>query len=267
MKHVGRRTSGGDTAAAQGLLGAGFTLGFAVGLAATPTAIDLVGPTPPAVVSGVVIGASAFGALLVADTGADVFQPLRAYVTALRESSAAALSLANAVTFGFLIVAGTWYAELLAGSPLPAFPVLVGFALATVVGRAVGGVLAARYGDRAIVGWSLVAQALVLGVMAAAIAADAALVVAAMVVLTGLGFGVPFGPLFALAFTEISPDAGVTLTGMMVVGNVAAIVYPWFVGRVLSATGSFAIGIGSMAVTVGVVTVLWIVTIGLAVTR
>jgi DHA1 family inner membrane transport protein len=187
-----------------------------------------------------------------------------AYLRALRAPVAATLALGNAVTFGFLIVAGTWYADLLAGTAVPATLVLVGFALATVAGRAIGGVLAARVGDAATVGWSLLGQTVVLGGTAAAVAADRPTLVAAGVVLTGLGFGVPFGPLFALAFTEIAPDPGVTLVGMLVVGNLAALVYPWLVGRTLVATGTFAVGLGAMAATVGGVALVWTRTVGLA---
>ncbi|WP_435346720.1 MFS transporter [Haloarchaeobius sp. HRN-SO-5] len=262
MTHVGRRTTGADTATAQGLLGAGFTLGFAVGLAATPTAIATVGPLVPAVVSAVVAGVGAAGSLRLPSSGEASVPSLLAYVRALQTPVAATLALGNAVTFGFLMVAGTWYADLLSGSSIPTTAALVGFALATVAGRAVGGVLAARFGDAATVGWSFVGQTVVLAGTAVAIAADRPLLLAAGVVLTGLGFGVPFGPLFALAFTEIAPDPGVTLVGMLVVGNLAALVYPWLVGRLLTDTGSFAVGIGAMAVSVGLASVLWLATVG-----
>lgn len=264
MTHVGRRTTGSHTATAQGLLGAGFTLGFAVGLAAGPPALATVGSGPSALATSVVVAAGAVGSLGLPRTAASGPTPsASAYLRALRGPVAATLALGNAVTFGFLVVAGTWYADLLADAALPATAVLVGFALATVLGRAVGGVLAARVGDAATVGWSLVTQAAVLGGTAAAIAGGRPTLVAVGVVLTGLGFGVPFGPLFALAFTEIAPDPGVTLVGMLVVGNLAALVYPWFVGRALVETGSFAVGVGGMAGTVALVALLWLRTVGL----
>jgi DHA1 family inner membrane transport protein len=264
MVHVGRLTTGDDTATAQGLLGAGFTLGFAVGLAAGPDAIERLGTAPPAVASAAVIAAGGVGALgLGRATSTRGVPSVAAYLRALRAPVAATLALGNAATFGFLVVAGTWYADLLAGTAVPATAVLIGFALATVAGRAVGGVLAARVGDATTVGWSLVGQTVVLGGTAAAVAADRPTLVAVGVVLTGLGFGVPFGPLFALAFTEIAPDPGVTLVGMLVVGNLAALGYPWLVGRALVATGTFAVGLGAMAATVGVVALVWARTVGL----
>lgn len=264
MKHVGRRTTGADTAAAQGLLGAGFTLGFAVGLAAAPPALARVGPALPASLSAGVIAAGAIGSLGLPPTGAERSPPLTAYLDALRAPAAATLALANAVTFGFLMVAGTWYADLLATAPVPASAALVGFALATVAGRAVGGVLAARIGDAATVGWSLLAQTVVLAITAGAIAAGRPAIVAVGVVLSGLGFGVPFGPLFALAFADVSPDAGVALVGMLAVGNLAALAYPWLVGRLLADTGSYAVGVGTMAASVAVVGALWVGTVGLS---
>lgn len=264
MTHVGRLTTGDDTATAQGLLGAGFTLGFAVGLAAGPDAIERLGTAAPAVASAAVVAAGGVGALALGPAASTWGVPsVGGYLRALRAPVAATLALGNAATFGFLVVAGTWYADLLAGAAVPATGVLVGFALATVAGRAVGGVLAARVGDAATVGWSLVGQTVVLGGTAAAVAADRPTLVAAGVVLTGLGFGVPFGPLFALAFTEIAPDPGVTLVGMLVVGNLAALGYPWLVGRALVATGTFAVGLAAMAATVGVVALVWTRTVGL----
>jgi len=47
--------------------------------------------------------------------------------------------------------------------------------------------------------------------------------------LTGFGFGIPFGPLFSLAFSELADDPGVTLSGMLLVGNGGALAYPWLV--------------------------------------
>jgi DHA1 family inner membrane transport protein len=262
MTYVGVRTEGGDTARAQGLLGAGFTLGFAVGLAAAPAALASVGPGVPAVASAAVVGLGAAGTASLDGRAGRPRQPVGAYLDAVRSPAAATLALANAATFGFLMVAGTWYADLLGSVALPTTAVLVGFALATVLGRVVGGVLAGRVGDPATVGWSLAGQSVLLGGTAVAIAAGRPLLVAAGVVLSGLGFGVPFGPLFALAFAELSPDPGVTLVGMLVVGNVAALAYPWSVGRLLVDTGSFAAGVATMAVSVAVVATLWGRTVG-----
>jgi DHA1 family inner membrane transport protein len=165
-------------------------------------------------------------------------------------------------TFGFLMVAGTWYPDVLRGAGVPVTATLVGFSLATVVGRAVGGRLSETVGDRRTVAASFVGTAVVLGLLGAALDAGNAWLLAAAIVGTGLGFGVPFGPLFALAFSELADDAGVTLVAMTLVGNVGAVAYPWLLGRVLLDTDSFALGFAAMAVTVLAVAALWAATVG-----
>jgi len=76
-------------------------------------------------------------------------------------------------------------------------------------------------------------------------------------VATGAGFGLPFGPLFSLAFDRAGVDAGVLLVGMTVVGNAVALIYPWLVGQLLSATAGYAAGFGVMALSVVGVVGIW----------
>lgn len=261
MKFVARRTHGIDTAAAQGFLGAGFTLGFAVGMAATPALFDL-DATVPALAAAAVILAGLAGAATLEAAGTEPVQSLIAYVDALRSPAAVMLGLANMAAFGFMMVAGTWYTQLLVEVPaIATTPALVGFALATVVGRSLGGVAARRVGSVHTVGWSLVGLTVLLGGIGVGVAADEPLVLLAGVVLTGLAFGLPFGPLFSLAFTELSPDAGVTLVGMLAIGNIGALAFPWLVGRLLADTASFAPGFFVMAFSVAAITVGWVLTV------
>jgi len=140
--------------------------------------------------------------------------------------------------------------------------VLVGFALATVFGRGLGGWLSRGYGEQATVAGTLLGLALVLVGLAAAIATGSEAGIGIGPVLTGFGFGIPFGPLFSLAFSELADDPGVTLSGMLLVGNGGALAYPWLVGRLLTATESYAAGFGAMGLTVAAVWLLWIATIG-----
>ncbi|SFC28935.1 MFS transporter, DHA1 family, inner membrane transport protein [Halobiforma haloterrestris] len=262
MKYVGLRTTGADTATAQGMLGALFTLGLAVGLAAGPVVVPWAGPALPTVgAAGVALAGGAFTARL-ATVGPDARTVLGAYLEPFTSAGGLALGFGNVATFGFLMVASTWYAEVVAGAALPGTAVLVGFALATVVGRGVGGWLSRTYGERATVGGTLLGLALVLLGLAAAIDVDSAAGIAAGLVLTGFGFGVPFGPLFGLAFSELADDAGVTLSGMMLVGNGAALAYPWLVGRLLAATDGYAAGFAAMGATVGAIWLCWRRTVG-----
>lgn len=257
MKYVGLRTSGIDTATAQGMLGAAFTLGLAVGIAATPAGIEATGPfVPAAVAAGVtLVGAAAtVGLRTTVDRGS---APLTRYLEPFTSPAGVALGLGNMAAFGFLMVAATWYTEVLVAVALPVTAVLVGFALSTFVGRAIGGWLSRRLGERATVSASLLGLALVLGGIAGAVWADSAAGIAAGLVLSGLGFGVPFGPLFSLAFSELTDDAGVTLSGMLVVGNGGALVYPWLVGWLLAATAGYAAGFAAMAASVAAIWLLW----------
>lgn len=79
---------------------------------------------------------------------------------------------------------------------------------------------------------------------------------------TGFGFGVPFGPRFALAFSRLADDPGVTLVGMLAVGNGGALAYPWLVGRLLTATAGYAAGFAAMGATVAAIRLLWTWTVG-----
>lgn len=116
--------------------------------------------------------------------------------------------------------------------------------------------------ERAAVALTLGLLCLLLGGAAAAIAIDAPLVLGVMLLGTGAGFGLPFGPLFGLAFSNLADDAGLTLVTMMVIGNAGALVYPWLIGRSLRQTGSYTSGFLLMALSVGVVVVLLVLTIG-----
>ena len=262
MKYVGLRTTGADTATAQGLLGALFTLGLAAGLAVAPVAVPAVGPAIPAAIASVVAvgGGGLTGRLSPVITSAT--RPLRAYLEPFASAGGLALGLGNMATFGFLMVAATWYAEVLGGTGLPATGVLVGFALATVMGRGLGGWLSRAKGERATVAGSMLGLSVVLGGLAAAITVDFATGIGVALVATGFGFGVPFGPLFSIAFSELADDPGVTLSGMMVVGNGGALVYPWLVGWLLAATATYAAGFAAMAATVAAIWVLWTLTVG-----
>ncbi|MBZ6496922.1 MFS transporter [Natrinema longum] len=262
MKYVGLRTTGADTATAQGMLGALFTLGLACGLAVGSVAVSTLGPTVPAVLAAIVVlSGSALTSRLPA-VSANAKTALRAYLDPFTSASGLALGLGNMATFGFLMVASTWYTELLAGVALPAIAVLVGFALTTVLGRGLGGWLSRSVGEQATVAGTLLGLALVLVGVAVAIATDSRAGIGIGLVLTGFGFGIPFGPLFSLAFSELADDPGVTLSGMLLVGNGGALAYPWLVGRLLAATESYAAGFGAMGLTVAAVWVLWGLTIG-----
>lgn len=262
MKYVGLRTTGADTATAQGMLGALFTLGLACGLAVGPVAVSALGPTIPAGVTAIIaLSGSALTSQLPVVSG-NAMTALRAYLDPFTSASGLALGLGNMATFGFLMVASTWYTELLAGVVLPATAVLVGFALATVLGRGLGGWLSRGYGERATVGGTLLGLALVLVGLAVAIATGSEPGIGLGLVLTGFGFGIPFGPLFSLAFSELADDPGVTLSGMLLVGNGGALAYPWLVGWLLAATESYAAGFGAMGLTVAAVWTLWSKTVG-----
>lgn len=263
MKYVGLRTSGADTATAQGMLGALFTLGLAVGLAGAAVAVAAAGPALPAVGAAVVALLGGVLTIRLPPVSASPVREFRSYLEPFTSATGLVLGLGNMATFGFLMVAATWYSELLAGAVLPATVVLVGFALATVLGRGLGGWLSRGYGERATVAGTLFGLALVLGGLAAAIALESPLGIGLVLVATGFGFGIPFGPLFSLAFSELADDPGVTLSGMLLVGNGGALAYPWLVGWLLAATASYAAGFAAMAATVAAVWLGWLVTIGL----
>jgi DHA1 family inner membrane transport protein len=258
MKYVGKRTPNGLVSTAQGLLGALFTLGLAVALAVAPVAFDAVGVGISMAVTAAVVGLGVLGTPLLPVSGTEPTVRARAYLAPLASPVGLALGLGNMATFGFLMVATTWYEAALDGvAGVPTTAVLLVFAATTVVGRALGGILAARVGDRTVVRHSLFGLAVVLAGLAAGVhyAAPALLVVG--VAGTGLGFSVPFGPLFALAFSNLADDAGVTLVVMLAIGNAGALAYPWLVGELVAATDTYAAGFAAMAVTVLGVWLLW----------
>jgi DHA1 family inner membrane transport protein len=268
MKHVGRRTPADRVATAQGLLGALFTLGLAVALAVAAPAFAALGMGAALLGVAAVVAVGAAGALALPAADSEPVVPYAAYLAPLRSRVGLALGLGNMATFGFLIVATTWYVDALDGVPgIPATGTLLAFAATTVLGRALGGVLAARVGERAVVGHTMLGLAVALAGLAAGVAAGGPVVLAAAVVGTGLGFSVPFGPLFALAFSNLADDAGVTLVVMLAVGNAGALAYPWLVGELVAATGSYAAGFGAMSATVLGVWWLWRAAIGTAGTR
>ncbi|WP_459891159.1 MFS transporter [Halostagnicola bangensis] len=262
MKYVGLRTSGADTATAQGMLGALFTLGLAVGLAASPPAVDVYGATAPVISAAAVTFAGCVLTGRLAGVTGNAVTSFRSYVEPFTSTGGLALGLGNMATFGFLMVAATWYTEVLAEVAVPSVVVLVGFALATVLGRGLGGWLSRDYGERATVSGSLLGLAVVLVGLAVAITADSALGISVGLVATGFGFGIPFGPLFSLAFSELTDDSGVTLSGMLLVGNAGALAYPWLVGWLLAATAGYAAGFAAMGLSVGAIWALWVRSIG-----
>jgi len=257
MKYVGLQTNGADTATAQGMLGAMFTLGLAGGLAGGPVAVGEFGSVPPAVTVSAITVLGALLTLRLSAVTTSAIAPIPSYLEPFKTRSGVALGLGNMATFGFLMVAATWYAEVLAGVALPAVAVLVGFALATVFGRSLGGWLSREFGEQKTVDGSLISLSIVLAALSLAIAGELTVLIGVGLVATGFGFGVPFGPLFSLAFSELSDDPGVTLSGMLVVGNSGALAYPWLVGWLLAATESYAAGFGAMAVSVGGIWCLW----------
>lgn len=261
MSYLGLRTSGSATATSQGYLGALFTLGLAGGVAGGPAALDVIGPV--AVVAAVPFVAVSAVAVrsLPAEPDRKIVR-MSAYLRPFGTRDGLVLGLGNMVSFGFLIVATTWYADVLAGTGPSATAALAGFALATMIGRSAGGRLAAALGDRTAVAVSLVGLAVALGSVVAALESGGRAALLGALAATGMGFGLPFGPLFALAFANLGEEAGVTLVAMTVIGNAGALVYPWSVGRLLSATSSFVPGFALMAATVGVTLVLWFATVG-----
>ena len=265
MKHVGYRAPDDLVATAQGLLGALFTLGLAVALAIAPLTFASVGFSATMVGVAVVVALGVVGTPLLAAAGNEAVVPYRDYLAPLRSSVGIALGLGNMATFGFLMVATTWYEAALDGvAGVPTTAALVAFAGTTVVGRALGGILAARVGDRTVVRHSMLGLAVVLAGMAGGVHYDSAVVLVAAVAGTGLGFSVPFGPLFALAFSNLADDAGVTLVVMLAVGNAGALAYPWLVGKLVAVTSTYAVGFAAMSATVLGIWLLWRRAIGAA---
>lgn len=262
MKYVGTRTARAQVATAQGLLGALFTLGLALALAIAPVLVALGGTALPAVITGVLAATAALATLRLRAVSRESARGIWSYLAPLRDPFALVLGLGNMATFGFLMVATTWYTAVFAGfDAFPVLPSLVLFAATTVLGRGLGGVLAPRFGDRSVVRWGLLGLGISLGLFTAAIATDSAALLVIATVGTGLGFSVPFGPLFGLAFSTLTEDAGVTLVVMLVIGNAGALAYPWLVGVLLGRTSGYTAGFGLMTVTVLGIFALWRATI------
>jgi len=258
MTYAGLRVEDGQIARMQGLLGATFTLGLAVGIAVTPRAVDVVGPTLPALVAAVPVAISTVLAPSLQPVETRDHQPFTAYVEAFRSPVGIALGLGNAASFGLLIVATTWYTDVLARVPaLPATLVLTGFAIATFFGRTYSGWVTTVTTQRRAVEGGLVFLACSLGLVAASLWLESSVALAVALVLTGLGFGLPFGPLFSLAFENVGADAGVLLVGMTAIGNVVALAYPWLVGELLEVTAGYAAGFLAMSLTTFGVVAVW----------
>jgi DHA1 family inner membrane transport protein len=258
MKYGGRRAPRGKTARVQGVLGATFTLGLAVGIPVVPSAVGVAGPLVPAAVSALPVAAAALLAPTLCPVSTDGYRPPAAYVDAFRTPTGLALGLGNAASYGLLVVATTWYTGVVAA--IPAFPatlVLAGFAAATFVGRTWSGWLTALTTERRAVGGALLFLATALGSVAAALAAGSAPLLGVGLVATGAGFGLPFGPLNSLAFANLGTDPGVLLVGMGVLGYGAALLYPWLVGWLLGTTRGYAAGFVVLAASVLAVAVAW----------
>jgi DHA1 family inner membrane transport protein len=262
MTYAGLCVDEGRIARLQGLLGATFTLGLAVGIAVTPWAVTRYGATPPAIVAAVPVAASTGLSLSLSPVEGREYRPFAEYVDAFRTPGGIGLGLANGASYGLLIVATTWYTDVLARAPaLPATLVLTGFAVATFVGRTYSGRLGAVMTPRRAVEAGLVFLAVSLGLVALALWLQASLLLAVALVLTGAGFGLPFGPLFSLAFASVEADAGVLLVGMTAIGNAVALAYPWLVGQLLEATAGYAAGLAVMALSTAAVVGVWRVTL------
>jgi len=267
-KYVGRRTEGTDAATARAALGALFTLGFAVSLPLSPALVDRFGPVAPALFDAVVVLLGALGTLGLRRLPLEVPRPVSFYVRPVVSGVGLALGLVYAVAFGFVVVAATWYAAVLGDVTPPAITpafvtpifvtsVLVGFAVATVVGRLLGTRTTRRLGPGETVGASLAGLAVLFALAIAALLVDAPLLLAGALAASGLGFGLLVDPVFDLALTTLSADAGVTLTGVVGVGAVGASVFPWLVGWLRAASASYAAGFASLALATVVVWGLW----------
>jgi len=258
IEYVGFRVDGGTVARMQGLLGALFTLGLAIAIAATPPAVAAFGPVAPALLAGSLVLCSGLLTTVLEPVGTQPTVPLQSYLSPFGTATGTTLGLANAASYGFLIVAITWYTDIVARIPvLPVTFVLTGFAAATFVGRIGSGWLTVFTTERGVVGWSLSLLTAALALVAVALQVGSAPLLAASLALTGLGFGLPFGPLFGLAFERVDSDAGVLLVGMTAIGNAAALAYPWLVGWLLSVTDGYVVGFLVMALSVLAVVLLW----------
>ena len=258
MTYAGLRADDGDVAQTQGLLGATFTLGLALGIAVTPQAVASVGPALPAVAAAVPVAVSMLLVPTLRSTEPRDHRPFGAYVDAFRNPTGVALGLANAASYGLLIVATTWYTGILSRVPeLPTTLVLVGFATATFLGRTYSGWLTTITTRRRAVEAGLIFLAGALGAVTVALWLQIPVLLAVALVLTGAGFGLPFGPLSSLAFANIGADAGVLLVGMTAIGNIVALAYPWLVGQLLEATAGYTVGFVLLSLSTVAVVAVW----------
>jgi DHA1 family inner membrane transport protein len=258
MTYAGLRADDGDVAQTQGLLGATFTLGLALGIAVTPRAVASVGPTLPAVTAAVPVAVSMLFVPSLRSTEPREYRPFGAYVDAFRNPTGVALGLANAASYGLLIVATTWYTDILSRVPeLPTTLVLGGFATATFLGRTYSGWLTTITTRRRAVEAGLIFLAGALGTVTVALWLQMPVLLAVALVLTGAGFGLPFGPLSSLAFANIGADAGVLLVGMTAIGNIVALAYPWLVGQLLEATAGYTVGFVLLSLSTVAVVAVW----------
>lgn len=247
-----------DIARMQGLLGAAFTLGLAVGIAATPRAVAQFGPVAPAVVAAVPVAVATLFTPSLSPVEGRPYRPLGDYIRAFRTRVGIGLGLANGASYGLLIVATAWYTDVLSRVPaIPVTLVLTGFAVATFFGRTYSGRLGDVTTRRRAVEAGLVFLAASLALVVVALLVDVWPLLALALVLTGLGFGLPFGPLFSLAFGRVDADAGVLLVGMTAIGNAVALAYPWLVGQLLEATAGYVAGFALMALSTVAVIAVW----------
>lgn len=257
MKYSGLRVDGQSVAKMQGIIGGMFTLGIAVGIAVTPTAIDRMGLLAPTTIPSFFLVVAAISALTL--TPVPTSQPisLLEYVNPFHSSTGIILGMTNAVSFGFLIVAITWYTDIFTIIAVPVTLSLFGFAVATFIGRTGSGWTTMITGERHAVYFGLVFLTIALGVSLFGLYTDTQFVTATGLILTGLGFGLPFGPLFSLAFANLGSDAGALLVGMIAIGNAVAVIFPWLIGWLLEQTGGYSIGLGIMLLTVAITAILW----------
>jgi DHA1 family inner membrane transport protein len=258
MTYAGLRVDDGEVARVQGLLGATFTLGLAVGIAVTPRAVRAVGPVLPSIAAAVPVALSMLLVPSLQPVESRAHQQFSTYLEAFKSPVGTSLGLANAASYGLLIVATTWYTDVLTRVPaLPATLVLTGFATATFVGRTYSGWLMSFATRRRAVEGGLVFLTGTLGVVTVALWMGNSAVLAVALVLSGAGFGLPFGPLISLAFENISADAGVLLVGMTAIGNVVALVYPWLVGQLLEVTAGYAVAFAVLTLSTAGVVAVW----------
>lgn len=257
MKYSGLRVNGQAVAKMQGIIGGMFTLGIAIGIAVTPTAIDQMGLLVPSALPSFFLTFAAVGAIALTPVTTNQPINLSEYVGPLQSSAGLTLGVTNAVSFGFLVVAITWYTDIFTMIAAPVTLSLFGFAVATFIGRTGSGWTTTVTNERNAVYFGLIFLATTLGLSVFGLYIGSQLIIIIGLILTGLGFGIPFGPLFSLSFDNFEPDAGALLVGMIVIGNAVAVVFPWLFGWLFEQTGEYTIGLGVMLLTVIFALVLW----------